>query len=93
LEHLPRKDHAAVLRRINQWLKPEGLVLISVEAGDYDDVMNECLGVPMFISCYEPKIMKQMVVEAGFGLIETEIVTQLEGDIEIPFQWILARKK
>jgi cyclopropane fatty-acyl-phospholipid synthase-like methyltransferase len=93
LEHIPRQEHQIVLQRINNWLQVGGLLLISMEAGDYDDVMGEWLGVPMFISCYDPETMKQMVNEAGLELLETAIETQLEGGKDIPFLWVLAQKR
>jgi ubiquinone/menaquinone biosynthesis C-methylase UbiE len=93
LEHIPREEHKTVLRRIYNWLRVRGLLLISMEAGDYDDVMGEWLGVPMFISCYDPDTMKQMVNEAGFELLETAIETQLEGGNDIPFLWMLGQKR
>jgi ubiquinone/menaquinone biosynthesis C-methylase UbiE len=92
LEHIPRQEHQIVLQRINNWLRVGGLLLISIEAGDYDDVMGEWLGVPMFISCYDPETMKQMVNETGFELLETAIESQLEGDNDIPFLWVLGQK-
>ncbi len=92
LEHIPREEHDGVLRHIHQWLKAGGFLLISMEAGEYDDVIGEWLGVPMFISSFEPEIMKQLVINEGFDLLETAIETQIEGKIEIPYHWILARK-
>jgi cyclopropane fatty-acyl-phospholipid synthase-like methyltransferase len=50
LEHIPREEHRTLLMRIHDWLRPGGLLLISTEAGEYDDLMGEWLGVPMFIS-------------------------------------------
>jgi len=93
LEHIPREEHKAVLRRIGKWLRVGGLLLISMEAGDYDDIMGEWLGVPMFISCYDPDTMKQMVNEAGFELLETAVETQLEGSNDIPYLWVLGQKR
>jgi SAM-dependent methyltransferase len=93
LEHIPRKEHAAILKKINQWLRNGGFLLISLEAGDQDDVMGQWLGVPMFFSCYEPETVKQMVIEAGFGILETAIETQLENDDQIPYLWVLGCKR
>lgn len=93
LEHIPREEHKTVLRRICKWLRVGGLLLISMEAGDYDDVIGEWLGVPMFISCYDPDTMKRMVNEAGFELLETAIETQLEGGNDIPYLWVLGQKR
>lgn len=93
IEHIPRKEHEALLRHIHQWLRAGGFLLISIEAGEYDDIIGEWLGVPMFISCYKPETMKQLVTQAGFDLLETAIETQVERKTEIPYLWILARKR
>lgn len=93
IEHIPRKEHEVLLRHINQWLRAGGLLLLSMEAGDYDDVIGEWLGVAMFISCYNPETMKQLVTQAGFDLLETAIETQVERDYDVPYFWILARKR
>jgi len=93
LEHIPREEHQTILRRIHQWLRPGGYMLISLEAGDIDAVMGEWLGVPMFLSCFDPETMKQLVIEAGFELLETAIETQKELNTEVPYLWLLARKQ
>jgi cyclopropane fatty-acyl-phospholipid synthase-like methyltransferase len=93
LEHIPREEHKTVLQRIREWLRVGGFLLISMEAGEYDDVMGEWLGVPMFISCYDPETTKQMVNETGFQLLETAIDTQLEGGNDIPYLWVLGQKR
>jgi cyclopropane fatty-acyl-phospholipid synthase-like methyltransferase len=92
LEHIPRREHKEILQRIYVWLKPGGYVLISIEAGEYEDETGEWLGVPMFFSCFDPETMKRMVIEAGFELIETAVEIQLEDDHEVPFLWLFGRK-
>jgi hypothetical protein len=37
--------------------------------------------------------MKQLVNKAGFDLLETAIETQMEQSHEVPFLWMLARKR
>jgi len=93
LEHIPREEHKTVLRCIYKWLRAGGLLLISIEAGDFDDVMGEWLGVPMFISCFDPETMRRMVNEAGFELFETAIETQVEQGNDVPYLWLLARRR
>ena len=93
LEHIPREEHKTILQRIYQWLRAGGLLLTSMEAGDFDDVIGEWLGVPMFISCFAPEKTIQLVSEVGFELLETAIETQLERSIEIPYLWLLAHKR
>jgi ubiquinone/menaquinone biosynthesis C-methylase UbiE len=93
LEHIPRAEHGTILQRIAQWLRPNGLLLVSIEAADYNDVIGEWLGVPMFLSCFEPEVMQRLVTEAGFAVLESEIETQLEQDHEVPYLWVLAQKR
>lgn len=92
LEHIPRAEHATILRRICRWLRPGGLLLISMEAGEYDNVEGTWLGVPMFLSCYDPDTMVRLVEDAGFVLVERAIEVQVEQGKEIPYLWLLARK-
>jgi ubiquinone/menaquinone biosynthesis C-methylase UbiE len=92
LEHIPRREHQTILQHIFNWLRPGGFLLISIEAGDYDDVMGEWLGVPMFISCFSPETMRRMVNQAGFEILETAIEIQVEKDNEVPYLWLIALK-
>jgi SAM-dependent methyltransferase len=93
LEHIPRAEHAGLLGRIHQWLRPGGLLLLSIEAGDYDDVTGTWLGVPMFLSCFAPEVMMGLVRDAGFALLEKAIEVQVEQGQEIPYLWVLGRKE
>jgi ubiquinone/menaquinone biosynthesis C-methylase UbiE len=93
MDLIPREEHETILRRIYQWLRVGGYLLISIEAGDYDNVKGQWLGVPMFISCFDPERMKQMVKEVGFELLETDIETQVEQRKDIPYLWLLGLKK
>jgi ubiquinone/menaquinone biosynthesis C-methylase UbiE len=92
LEHIPRAEHAALLASIQRWLRNGGLLLLSQEAGEAEGLVCEWLGVPMFFSCYDPETVVQMVVEAGFEILESAVETQVEQATEIPFLWVLARK-
>jgi SAM-dependent methyltransferase len=92
LEHLPRTEHKAILQRIYQWLREGGYCLISTEAGEVEEIVSQWLGVPMYFSCFDPETLKQMVRETGFEIVETAVETQIEGDSEIPYLWLLARK-
>lgn len=55
--------------------------------------MGEWPGVPMFLRCFDPETMKEMVNEAGFELLETAIETQVEGGTDVPFLWLLGCKR
>lgn len=92
LEHIPRAEHRALLSSTHRWLRAGGFLLLSLEAGEAEDLVGEWLGVPMFFSCYDPDTTVQMVVDAGFEVLESAIETQVEQGTEIPFLWVLARK-
>ncbi len=92
LEHLPREQHGEILNRIHGWLRPGGLLLFSCEAGDVNDVTGQWLGVPMFLSVFDPETMRRVVQDAGFELVDTEIESQLEQGREVPYLWVLAKR-
>ena len=92
LEHLPREEHQPLLERIYQWLQEGGYLLISTEAAEVEGVVGEWLNVPMFFSCFDPETVKQLVSESGFEILETAVEEQMEGNNEIPYLWLLARK-
>ncbi len=93
LEHIPREQHEAILRRIHRWLRPGGWLLFSHEDGDMDDVTGQWLGVAMFFSVFDAETMRGMVRDAGFELVETAVESQLEQNREIPYLWVVARRK
>ena len=93
LEHLPREQHGEILKRIHDWLQPGGLLLFSHEAGDMNDVTGQWLGVPMFLSVFDPETMRKLVQDSGFQLVETGIESQLEQGREVPYLWILAQRR
>jgi ubiquinone/menaquinone biosynthesis C-methylase UbiE len=90
LEHIPREEHETILRRIHHWLRPGGLLLISLEAGEAEGVISRWWGVPMYFSCFDPETVEQLVNKAGFEIIETGIETQVEQGTVIPYLWLLA---
>ena len=47
----------------------------------------------MFFSSFDPEMMKGLVQEAGFEVLETDIESQLEQNSEVPYLWILALRR
>ena len=92
LEHIPRQEHEAILHRMYDWLKPGGFLLFSMEADDIEEIVAEWLGVPMFMSCFDPETMKRLVTGTGFEVVETAIESQVEQDHDVPYLWLLACK-
>ena len=92
LDHVPRREHARMLARIAQWLRLGGYLLFTAEVEDVDDVVAEWPGVPMFFSCFDAETTLRLTGEAGFAAVRHARETQLEGDREVEWLWVLARK-
>jgi SAM-dependent methyltransferase len=92
IEHLPRERHAELFRRLAAWLRPGGFLLFTIEPDDEPGVVGEWLGEPMFFSQYDAETTLGLVAEAGFEPVETARETQLEGDREVEYLWVLARR-
>ncbi len=91
-DHIPRSHHGELLRRTMTWLRPGGLLLLSIEDTDEPGTTGEWLGSPMFFSAFKADLTKNMVEEAGFVVLRVEVETQLEGSAEVPYTWILAQR-
>ena len=92
IDHLPRELHKDLLASIYRWLRPGGWLLLTFEANDQPGVIGEWLGAPMFFSHFDPATSEQLVRAAGFEIVSAEQEAQLEGEREVPYLWILARK-
>jgi SAM-dependent methyltransferase len=89
ITHVPRNEHAVLIRRIATWLRPNGLLVASFGSSE-SDWLGEWLGIPMFFSHHDPAEATRIMNEAGFHL---ELVELLDQDNErVKFLWITARK-
>lgn len=91
LDHVPRELHAEVLASIQRWLKPEGLLLLTVETDDNPGELRRWLGVDMYFSSFDADGSRRLVEQAGLQVLADAIETQIEGTKEVPFLWVLAR--
>jgi SAM-dependent methyltransferase len=89
MTHVPREEHAGLLRRIADWLQPGGRFLASfgTEAGDW---MGQWQGTAMFFSHHDIGQAKQLVLDAGFVIERADVLRQDNEVVE--FLWITARK-
>jgi SAM-dependent methyltransferase len=94
ITHVPREEHAGLLRKIHGWLRPGGHFLASFGVGDLEgDVDGDWLGAPMYFSHFDAETNRRLLREAGFELIVDEIVEQDEGEHGVArFLWVIAAK-
>ena len=90
--HVPREEQRALFARILHWLKPGGLFLASLSHVGGEDRVDEWLGVDMFFSGFDANTNRRLVREAGFELIDDQLVWMQEPEMEVAFLWVLARK-
>jgi cyclopropane fatty-acyl-phospholipid synthase-like methyltransferase len=89
ISHVPRNEHAGLIRRIATWLAPNGIFVASFGTSD-GDWSGEWLGVPMFFSHHDPDEAKRLIGQAGLRLEQAEILRQ--DNEEAAFLWVAARK-
>lgn len=90
ITHVPRDEHAALLRRIATWIKPGGVLVASLGADQLCDWRGDWLGAEMFFSHYGADINEQLVRDAGFTIEQAELVEQDNDDAR--FLWTVARR-
>lgn len=90
--HVPRAEHAALLRRIAGWLQPGGLLIATMGAAGAEGVDPDWLGAPMYWSHFDAATNARLVEEAGLPVLETIIDTADEDGRPVSHLWIVARK-
>jgi ubiquinone/menaquinone biosynthesis C-methylase UbiE len=87
LFHVPREEHLKVLVGFNRLLRQGGILLFSTGSGAWEGV-EDFHGARMFWSHPDREVTRQLVTDAGFAVIMSEV---LEHGGEEHF-WVVARK-
>ncbi len=72
--HIPRKQHAALFKKINSFLPRGGLLLVTMGSSDWVG-SEDFHGTQMSWSHFDAETNKKIVENAGFEIIESEIDT------------------
>jgi len=89
--HVPRELLAPLLANIRTWLAPEGWFLNAFGQTDNPGWTGDWLGAPTFFASYPPEVNSQLVRDAGFTIVEDEVVAWEGSDTPECFQWVLAQ--
>ena len=90
--HIPRQEHRKLFQRIARWLRPGGLLLITVAR--YDDgpgyTEDDFYGETMYWSNFGPETYRKILAETGFEIEQEGIagggLTEVDGQNEVhPF--------
>lgn len=93
MTHVPRNEHAKLLRSIMGWLRPGGLLVAAMGAADTEDMVeDDWLGAPMYFSHYDSETNRRLVAEAGFQIVSAQEETAEEDGKPCTFLWVVARK-
>jgi RimJ/RimL family protein N-acetyltransferase/predicted TPR repeat methyltransferase len=93
LIHIPRSEHAEMINSIASWLKPNGIIVVTMGADSVEDGFeSNWLGVPMFWSHFDSETNKKLVTDAGFEIIIANEETAIEDGTPVTFLWVIARK-
>ena len=91
--HVPRQEQAELLRKIASWLRPGGLLVVTMGAHSTEAYFNDnWLGMPMYWSTFDSETNRRLVKEAGLDIISAIDETADEFDNPITYLWVIAQK-
>ena len=91
--HIPRQEHASLLRKVAGWLRPGGLFVAAMGTRAVNrDFAEDFLGARMFWSGFDSATNKRLVEEAGLSTESAKEETAVEFDRPITFLWVVARR-
>lgn len=90
--HVPRDLHAELFGRVHGWLRPGGLLMASLGAGDSPDWTGEWLGTEMYFSHFDAGTNLRLLDEVGFAVERSEVVTEDDDGGPVSFLWVLAQR-
>jgi cyclopropane fatty-acyl-phospholipid synthase-like methyltransferase len=93
LFHVPRDDHAALFRKIFNWLRPQGKVLFTYATREFTgepefDGYKEFLGQELYYSHKRPEQLYSDLEQLGYH-IEARDYRNIGGEV---FLWVTAGK-
>jgi SAM-dependent methyltransferase len=72
LFHLPRREHGALFAHIYEWLRPDGLFLVSLGNSSEPGYIEEFFGIDMYWSHFDAPTYDVMLEKCGFKILHRE---------------------
>ena len=92
LTHVPRAHHADLLARIVAWVRPGGVVLMTMGAADNPgSVDDDWLGAPMYFSHFDSATNRALVQRSGIRILSADLVDEDARDAGARFLWVIGR--
>jgi ubiquinone/menaquinone biosynthesis C-methylase UbiE len=93
LFHIPREQQPHVLQSIASWLRPGGMLVVTMATqASKGDVEEDWLGAPMFWSSYDSETNVRLVRKTGLEIVRAREETVEEHGEQATFLWVVARK-
>jgi len=93
ITHVPRDEHAALLRAIAGWLRPAGLLVASMGArSDPGAVEEDWRGVPMYFGHHDAEANRRLVRDAGLRVLSAREESTVEDGTPVTFLWVVAQR-
>ncbi len=88
--HIPRRDHRKLLVDFGRILRPAGLMLVCMGAGDISEDVSDYHGTQMFWSHYDKETNLAMIQEIGFDILWSQIIVENQASAHL---FVLAQKR
>lgn len=97
--HLPRDEQKTMLTKVYDWLKSGASFAFNMSTMDQEEIRGNFCGKDMYWSSYGVEKNKEMIQEAGFEIVESEVLEAGDGKLDksdpdygVKFLWIMAKK-
>ena len=91
--HVPHDERVPTFGRIFEWLRPGGLLMMSLPTIEAEDRVEVWLDVPMFFAGITPQASERMLRKTGFEIELSEIRGEEEPEYgPTDFHWVIGSK-